>query len=191
MPALCLINFNPGMKPHAVRSFNSNVLKLYHIILLILFFIRWLSSVLYRIYSRTYFFTNTIQLKKEEIRERLNTIEARIDKIRKQEQDVRTEIQVRLTHQEEYLCAKLSEYLQSSEFQERFCAWNACSRPPFGNTWEITKNNITKAIQNRFEEFLDQWEREKRIYKEIHRQLVDYFLGRFGFCFVIINTIAI
>jgi hypothetical protein len=116
----------------------------------------------------------------------MDSIATRIANIEHQQQKVVDEIDGRLHHQAEFFYSKLLEFVKSSEFETKFCTWTANSLPPKGDTWAITKSNIKKAIQYRFQQFLIQWEGENRILSDFHRQIVDEFLARFGLCALLV-----
>ena len=110
----------------------------------------------------------------------MESIEKRMEKIEKQEQDVRKNMAERLEYQTKVLQEKLDEYIHSTEFKTKLCTWINCSLPPNGVTWEITKSNVKKAIDYRFKELLIQWENSNQVYSEIHRNLLDEYRTRFG-----------
>ncbi|XP_028400623.1 dual serine/threonine and tyrosine protein kinase-like [Dendronephthya gigantea] len=139
---------------------------------------QWLHAVLQHIYRVTYFFNQEIQSTHQTTRERMSSIEKRIEIIEKQEESVRKNMEARLEYQTKVLHAKLKEHIQSPGFKTKFCNWNDCSPPPNEINWETTKSNITKAIDYRFKELLIQWENDNQVYSETHRQLLDEFRTR-------------
>ena len=114
----------------------------------------------------------------------MNAIEKRLAKIEKQKEEVTKEMEEKLANQSEILSSMLDSYIHSPEFEKKFCTWPSCSAPMKKNTWEETKISIIKAIEYRFKELLIEWEKEKKICAEMHRQLVEEFLTRFG-CYVL------
>ena len=140
--------------------------------------------MLQHIHRVTYFFNQEIQSSHQTTRERMNSIEKRIEIIEKQEQDVRKNMAARLEDQTKLLHAKLNEHIQSIEFGTKFCNWKNCSFPPNEINWEITKSNIKKAIDYRFKELLIQWENDNQVYSEMHRKLLDEFRTRLDTCFM-------
>ena len=111
-------------------------------------------------------------------RERVESIEKRIQKIAGREQTVRKEIEERLAQETEFLHDKLKEYISSEEFHLTFCNWTNCTFPQVENDWPKTKSKINKTVKYRFEELMLEWERKNQVYSEIHRRLVDEFLAR-------------
>ena len=47
---------------------------------------------------------------------------------------------------------KLGEYLKSDDVRARFTMWTLDDVPKAESSWEVTKSNITKALQNRLRE---------------------------------------
>ena len=147
-----------------------------------------MDLALYHIFKLTDFFVRETQSDHQTTRERMNFIASRIKNIEHQQQKVVNEINGRLNHQAKFFNSKLVEFVKSSEFETKFCKWTADSFPPKGDTWAITKSNIKKAIQDRFQQFLIQWEGENRILSDFHKQIADEFLARFGLCTLVFNV---
>ena len=112
-------------------------------------------------------------------RERVNSIEKRIQKIAGEEQAVQEELEKRLAEKTKFLHDKLEDYTSSEEFHRTFCNWTNCILfPQIHRTWVKTKSDIDKAVKYRFEELMLEWERKNQVYSKIHRELVDDFLSR-------------
>ena len=140
--------------------------------------------MLYYVFKATDFFIRETQSDHEKTRQQMNVIASRIGNIQRQQQNVVDEIRERLTNQHMFFLSKLAEYCNSSEFKTKFCTWTGNSLPPKGDTWGITKSNIEKAIEDRFQQLLIQWERENRILSDFHGQIVDEFLARYGLLYI-------
>ena len=142
-----------------------------------------MDLVLFHVFKLTDFFTRETQSNTEKTRERMDSIERRVQDIDEKQQKVKDDMVARLKDQSRFFYSKLCEYVNSSEFQQKFCSWTDSDPvPPKGDTWRTTKTNIEKAIEDRFQQFLSQWEGKDQIHSQIHRQLVDDFLARFGLC---------
>ncbi|XP_028400622.1 uncharacterized protein LOC114523788 [Dendronephthya gigantea] len=139
---------------------------------------QWLYAVLHHIHRVTYFFNQEIQSTHQETCERMASIEKRIEKIEKQEQEVRKSMETRVQYQTKVLNGKLVGYVHSTDFETKLCTWVRSSSPPPGVDWETTKSNVKKAIDYKFKELLIQWEKESHVYDEIHRKLLDEFRTR-------------
>ena len=136
--------------------------------------------MLFQIFKLTDFYTREIQLNAEKTRERMDYIERRVQDIDQQQQNVKDDMVARLKYQSDLFLSKLWEYVNSPEFKQKFCSWTKSPLPPDEDTWETTKNNMKKAIENKFQQCLIQWEGENQIYSKFHRELLDEFLARFG-----------
>ena len=110
----------------------------------------------------------------------MNAIEKRLAKIEKQKEEVTKEMEEKLANQSDSLSSVLNTYIHSPGFEKKFCTWAGCLAPMNKSTWEETKTSIIKAIEYRFKELLIEWEKENEICAEMHRQLVEEFLTRFG-----------
>ncbi|XP_028400624.1 uncharacterized protein LOC114523790 [Dendronephthya gigantea] len=139
---------------------------------------QWLYTLLYNIHRVTYFFSQEIQSSHETTREKMEFIIKRIEKIEKQEQEVKKDMAERVEYHTKVLLAKLEEYIHSMDFKTKFCTWDNGAFPPHGITWEVTRSNVNMAIDNRFKELLIEWENDHQVYAEIHRQLLDEFRTR-------------
>ncbi|XP_028400657.1 uncharacterized protein LOC114523822 [Dendronephthya gigantea] len=139
---------------------------------------QWLYTLLCNIHRVAYFFNQVIQSSHKTTREKMEFIKKRIEKIEKQEQEVKQDMAERVEYQTKVLLAKLEEYIHSMDFKTKFCSWDNCAFPPHGITWEVTKSNVNMAIDNRFKELLIEWENDHQVYAEIHRQLLDEFRTR-------------
>ena len=137
--------------------------------------------MLYHIGKSAYEYRTEVQISDKELRERIVHIETRTTEIKEKHEKVCNELITDLKQKTKYLAFKMYGYISSSQFKKTFCQWKDSSPPPRGITWEITKSNIDRGIEYKFEELLIQWEREHRIYSEIHSYLMDEFLTRLGF----------
>ena len=137
--------------------------------------------MLFKIYHESSHYNSQIKSTQLETRQRMNSMIKRIKKIEKDEQEVSGELQQRLQEKTNCLSPKLYEYTQSQEFEKRLCTWNNSSFPPPMDTWEGTKIEVMKEIEYRFKQLLIEWESKNQFCSEVHRQLVDDFLKRFGF----------
>ena len=114
-----------------------------------------------------------------ETRERVHTMEKRIEKIEVDERKVSAELQQRLKTETEALSSKLYEHVRSSEFKTKLHTWRNCSYPPAMDTWDDTKTEVIKEIEYRFQQLLIEWEKRNQFCSDVHRRLVDEFLERF------------
>jgi hypothetical protein len=119
-------------------------------------------------------------LNDKEIRERIKDIESHTAEIEMNHEKVRDEMEAELEKETKELGWKMYDYIKMDHVKSKFCEWKDDSFPPKEKTWELTKSNIKRAVEYKFEELLIQWERENQIYSKIHKQLIKQYLERFG-----------
>ena len=139
---------------------------------------QWLDEMLYHIHKSAYEYRTKVQLNDMDIRKRIMLIEKRTAEIEKKEKKARNDISEQLEQKTNYLATIMYGYISSMEFRTKFCVWKDVNFPPIGDTWAVTKSNVKKAVENKFEELLIQWESENQIYAEIHSYLTTEFLTR-------------
>ena len=76
---------------------------------------------------------------------------------------------------------KLSEYLTSDGVRARFTSWTADEVPKAENSWEVTKSNITKALESRLREIIKHWEEDNQVFSAAHESLLQHFQQKFHF----------
>ena len=121
-----------------------------------------------------------------EIRERMNSMKKRIQKIEVDAQNVSQELVRRLQQETNVLFPKLYDYMHSQQFEKKLCISTTCSPPPAMDTWEKTKTKVMKEIESRFKQLLVEWESENQLCSAVHRKLVDEFFRRFGFLHLLV-----
>ena len=67
--------------------------------------------------------------------------------------------------------ARLSKYLSSSAFQDRFTSWDESNCPPMQSSWEKTGEEIEKAIWQRFATEVKEWEAENHVIEDARSSL--------------------
>ena len=76
---------------------------------------------------------------------------------------------------------KLSEYLKSDDARNRFTTWTLDEVPKAESSWEVTKSNITKALNNRMQEIIEHWEEDKHVFSDARQSLLRHFQQRYNF----------
>ena len=61
---------------------------------------------------------------------------------------------------------KLGEYLKSDDARNRFTTWTLDEVPKAERSWEVTKTNITKALNNRLREIIENWEEDNQVFSD-------------------------
>ena len=135
--------------------------------------------MLFQIQKTASDYISKMRSSQNETRERMHSMRKRIEKIEDDERKVSDELQQRLKTETDALFTKLYEHVHSSEFKTKLCTWRNCLRPPAMDTWDETKKEVIKEIEYRFLQLLIEWESENQFCSDVHRRLVDEFLGRF------------
>ena len=76
---------------------------------------------------------------------------------------------------------KLGEYLKSDDVRNRFTTWTLDEVPKAESSWEVTKSNITKALNNRLREIVEHWEEDKQIFSDARQSLLRHFQQKYHF----------
>ena len=76
---------------------------------------------------------------------------------------------------------KLGEYLKSDDVRNRFTTWALDEVPKADASWKVTKSNITKALNNRLREIIEDWEDDKQVFSGARQSLLRHFQQRYNF----------
>jgi hypothetical protein len=148
-----------------------------------------LDLVLSEIFKLADFFARQTDSDASQTRERMNSIEKHIRDIERKKDHLEKDISNSIIDETTTFTDTLREYVNSREFQNRFCDWSDSFAPPIEDTWSTTKANIKNAIKDRFQEFLQQWDSERQYHARLHRKLVDVFLARFVLRLLVIGIV--
>ena len=86
--------------------------------------------------------------KMERINNRLSAIESEQGKV---VEDLRKHLKAKIDE----AVQKLSIFLKSDEVKTRFISWNLDEVPEIEVSWQVTENNINKALQTRLKEIIE------------------------------------
>ena len=76
---------------------------------------------------------------------------------------------------------ELLKYFSSKEVKARFTSWTLDEVPRSEDTWEVTRNQITKLLSRRFREFTEQWEEDNKVFANARVSLLQHFQSRYHF----------
>lgn len=138
----------------------------------------WLDRLLYRMSQQTTAFISNTENERQVVSERMDSITRRINEIQKKEKHVENDLKNQLNGKIEDVTSSLSKYLNDSQFKETFTTWTKSDAPPEEKTWELTKNEIKKAIESRLQKLLQKWEEEYQELANAHHSLVQSLLQR-------------
>jgi len=76
---------------------------------------------------------------------------------------------------------KLSEYLRSDDVRNHFMTWTLDEVPKAESSWEETKSNISKALNNRLREIIEHWEEDNHVFSDARQSLLRHFQQKYHF----------
>ena len=76
---------------------------------------------------------------------------------------------------------KLGEYLTSHDVRARFTTWTEDDVPNAESSWEVTKSNITKALEKRLREIIEHWEKDHQVFSDARKSLLEHSQQRYNF----------
>ena len=153
-------------------------------IIVVLFFVlsfRWLDYLLSRIIYQARAFVMNASRDRDKVIRKIGQIVNRLEAIEKQKSEVVADLHQYLKTRTKVALQKLSEYLSSEEVKVRFTSWTLDEVPRSEDSWEVTKNEITKALSRRLREFIEQWEEDNKEFANARASLVQHFQTRYNF----------
>jgi len=148
---------------------------------LAVYFLRWLDCFLSRVIFQGKAFVLNASGDDVKAEQKILLILHRLNKIKSQHRQVMKELHKHLTTQVDVVAKALSEYLKSYDVRARFTSWTLDDVPEADNSWEVTENNILKALRSRMKDILDQWEEDNQMFANARESLVQLFQQRFNF----------
>ena len=112
--------------------------------------------------------------KMERINNRLSAIESGQSKV---VEDLRKHLKAKIDE----AVQKLSIFLKSDEVRTRFTSWKLDEVPEIEVSWQVTENNINKALQTRLREIIENWEEDERVFTDARDSLLHYFQEQYDF----------
>ena len=76
---------------------------------------------------------------------------------------------------------KLGKHLKSDDVRNRFTTWTLDEVPKAESSWEVTKANITKALNSRLREIIEHWEEDNHVFSNARQSLIQHFQQRYNF----------
>ena len=105
----------------------------------------------------------------------------RIAGIEKPESEIQEEIR---NHWQACVQSALDElrlFLLSENFKERFTSWTLDEIPKKRDSWQDTKDEIIKALSNRLQTFIKQWEEDNKVFENARESLLQLIEKRYNF----------
>ena len=105
----------------------------------------------------------------------------RLQSIERQQGTVSKELQSYLEKKTDDAVTTLSRYLKSAEVMQQFSSWTLDDAPKTEENWELTRNYIQKALMNRLQETIEEWEEKNHVFSDARASLIPYFQERFSY----------
>ena len=74
---------------------------------------------------------------------------------------------------------ELSKFLNSPELQQYFTLWSLDNVPDVGGDWNVTEENIKRALVKRLQEKIEEWEIQNNVFAESRTLLTQSLLRYF------------
>ena len=136
---------------------------------------RWLNCLLSRIEFQAKAFVMNASRDREEAREKMTQILDRLDAIEKQQDKVMADLRKYLKERTDETVQQLSEYLSSEEVKARFTTFDCLT------VNEMSTHYVTNLVPRRFQEIIQEWEEEHRVFTNARQDLLQYFQQRYSF----------
>ena len=117
---------------------------------------------------------------RDETIRRMRSVIERLDSLEKDQEKVIEDLGDLLKSKTTEAKGKLAEYIRSDGFREKFCAWSHDDGPSADpESWEMTECRIQESLQRRFNQLIQEWEQEHRIFENAQSPLIQQFLSKF------------
>ena len=145
------------------------------------FILRWLDYLLARMALHTKAFIRNSSKDRKNMIDRMMFITDRLQSIERQQGTVSKELQSYLEKKTDDAVTTLSRYLKSAEVMQQFSSWTLDDAPKTEENWELTRNYIQKALMNRLQETIEEWEEKNQVFSDARASLIQYFQERFSY----------
>ena len=148
---------------------------------ILLFYCRWLDYFLSRIVYQAKAFVMNASRDQDKVATILALIIHRLLRIEERQTEVMEELHRFLKARVKDAVRKLGEHLKSDDVRNRFTTWTSDEVPKAESSWEVTKSNITKALNNRLREIIEHWEEDNHVFSNARQSLLQHFQQRYNF----------
>ena len=145
------------------------------------FILRWLDYLLERMAFHTKAFICYLPEDRKMLIERLKFTNDRLKTIERQQGEISEELHSYLEDRTKRAVSSLSTYLQSPEVMQQFSSWTLDDVPNTQESWDLTWNFIQKALMERLQEKMEEWEEKNHIFSDTRAYLVQLLQERFGY----------
>ena len=143
---------------------------------------RWLDYLLSRTVFQAKAFVTHASRDHEKVNQRMTQILDRLDAIEKQQDKVMADLRKYLKKRIDDTVQQLTEYLSSEEVKARFTTLNF-PEIPFGRLTLLGKatSRVRTLLSSRFQEFIQEWEEEHKVFTNARQDLLEHFQQRYSF----------
>ena len=152
-----------------------------NVVLFVVISYRWLDYLLSRIIYQARAFLMNASRDRYKVIQKMGEIVNRLEAIEEQQSEVVAELRQYLKTRTNVALQRVTEYLSSEEVKARFTSWTLDEVPRSEDSWEVTGNQIFKALSRRLREFIEQWEEDNKVFANARASLVQHFQTRYNF----------
>ena len=152
-----------------------------NVVLFVFLSFRWLDYLLSRIIYQARAFVMNASRDRDKVNQKMGEIVNRLEAIEEQQIEVVADLHQYLKKRTNVALQKVTEYLSSEEVKARFTSWTLDEVPRSEDSWEVTRNQIAKALARRLREFIEQWEDDNTVFANARASLVQHFQTRYNF----------
>ena len=144
-------------------------------------YFRWLYYLLSRIVYQAKAFVINAERDRDKVAKKMERINNRLSAIESEQSKVVEDLRKHLKAKIDEAVQKLSIFLKSDEVRTRFTSWKLDEVPEIEVLWQVTENNINKALQTRLREIIEHWEEDERVFTDARDSLLHYFQEQYDF----------
>lgn len=153
------------------------------ILLSFLFFLsfRWLDRLLREIIFQTKAFLMNASNDKDKVVQKIAQIVLRLEAIERQQSEIGEELHKVMEACTQSATLQLFEFVTSEDFKARFTSWTLEEIPKLRDNWQDTKDDIIRALSNRLQTFIKQWEEDNKVFTNARETVKQYFEKRYNY----------
>ena len=145
------------------------------------FILRWLEYLLARMAFHTKAFIRNSSEDRKNVIDRMTFITDRLQSIERQQDTISKDLRLHLQNKTDNAVTALSTYLKSPIVKQQFSSWKLDEVPKTREIWEMTKNDIEKALEKRLREKIEEWEEKNHVFSDARTSLIQYFEEKFRY----------
>ena len=136
---------------------------------------RWLYKLLSRIFFQAEAHVVNAARSPDENKERLDKIVSRLEDIEKDQDKVIKDLRKMFNEKVDEIVERLLKHLSSKGVEERFTSWSLHDAPAERSSWTEVEEKVNTLLCSRFQEIVEQWEEETKVFASARLFLVQKF----------------